>query len=125
MKHRTQQLNIRLTSGERAALQAAARKNGFRGVGEYIRAVAFSGGSPTDHTYKVVIHPADPDEGGFWAEVPALPGCNSQGETYEQTIVNIKQAIEGYLRMLIKLGQPIPVDKQPKRTTIAAVKVAV
>jgi len=80
---------------------------------------------PVEHTFKVVIHPADPDEGGFWAEVPALPGCNSQGETYEQTLLNIRQAVVGYLRMLIKTGQPIPVQKQPRVKTITAVKVAV
>jgi predicted RNase H-like HicB family nuclease len=125
MKRRSEQLNIRVTSQERSALEAAARKQGFRGLADYLRAVAFSGKIPAEHTYTVLIHPADADEGGFWAEVPALPGCNSQGETYEQTIEHTRQAIEGYLRMLVKLGKPIPSEKQPKSTTITAVKVAV
>ncbi len=44
---------------------------------------------------KVVIHHAD--EGGFWAEVPGLPGCYSQGETVAEVEANIREAIEGYL----------------------------
>ncbi len=77
------------------------------------------------HAFTVKIHPADPDERGYWAEVPALPGCNSQGDTYEETVANAKQAITGYLRMLVKLGEPIPAEKQPRRTTIETIKVAV
>ena len=44
---------------------------------------------------KVLVHPAE--EGGFWGEVPALPGCVSQGETLEELRVNIREAIEGWL----------------------------
>ena len=44
---------------------------------------------------KVIIHSAE--EGGFWAEVPALPGCYSQGETMEETLENIREAIECHL----------------------------
>jgi predicted RNase H-like HicB family nuclease len=46
---------------------------------------------------KVIFHKAE--EGGFWAEVPALPGCFSQGETIEETKVNIKEAIEAFLEI--------------------------
>jgi len=43
----------------------------------------------------------EPDEAGYFvAEVPALPGCLSQGETYEQAIENIKEAIEGWLEVM-------------------------
>jgi predicted RNase H-like HicB family nuclease len=44
---------------------------------------------------KVVIHPAA--EGGFWAEVPALKGCYSEGDTLEETLANIREAAEGWL----------------------------
>ncbi len=44
---------------------------------------------------KVLLHPAE--EGGFWAEVPALPGCVSEGETFEETLANIREAAEGWL----------------------------
>ena len=44
---------------------------------------------------KVIIHKAE--EGGYWAEVPALPGCVSQGESYDETLSNIQEAMEGWL----------------------------
>ncbi len=44
---------------------------------------------------KVVIH--DAEEGGFWAEVPAIPGCATQGETFEDLLSNLYEAIEGCL----------------------------
>lgn len=44
---------------------------------------------------KVIIHEAE--EGGFWAEVPALPGCVSQGESFEELLPNLYEAIEGCL----------------------------
>jgi predicted RNase H-like HicB family nuclease len=49
------------------------------------------------------------DEDGFYvAQVPGLPGCISQGKTREEAIVNIKDAIQGYLESLKKHGEPIP-----------------
>jgi len=44
---------------------------------------------------KAIIHKAD--EGGFWAEVPALPGCSTQAETLEELTVNLKDAITLWL----------------------------
>ena len=44
---------------------------------------------------KVVVHEAE--EGGYWGEVPALPGCASQGETVEELLRNLHEAVEGYL----------------------------
>ncbi|MGD9923146.1 MAG: type II toxin-antitoxin system HicB family antitoxin [Pseudorhodoplanes sp.] len=44
---------------------------------------------------KVVVHEAE--EGGFWGEVPAIPGCASQGETIEELLANLHEAIEGCL----------------------------
>jgi len=44
---------------------------------------------------KVVVHEAE--EGGFWAEVPAIPGCATQGETMDELLRNIQEAIEGCL----------------------------
>ena len=43
----------------------------------------------------VVIHEAE--EGGYWAEVPAIPGCATQGETFDQLLKNIYEAVEGCL----------------------------
>ena len=46
---------------------------------------------------KILIHPAE--EGGFWAEVPALPGCVSEGDTLEETLANVREAAEGWLEV--------------------------
>ncbi len=46
-------------------------------------------------TLKAIIHEAE--EGGFWAEVPALPGCVTQGETLPELEANLREAIQGWL----------------------------
>lgn len=52
--------------------------------------------------YAVVIHG---DAGsGFWAEVPALPGCYSQGETIDELMLNIREAISGVLEVMKEQG---------------------
>ena len=50
-------------------------------------------------TYDVVLHP-DLEDGGFWVECPALPGCVSQGDTVEESLEMIKDAIVGHLEIL-------------------------
>jgi len=55
--------------------------------------------------YTIIIHKAE--EGGYWAEVPALPGCYSQGEFLEETLENIKEAIETHLEVLKEEKQDI------------------
>ena len=54
---------------------------------------------------KVVVHEAE--EGGYWAEVPAIPGCATQGDTFEDLLKNLYEAIEGCLS----------VDIDPAETT--------
>jgi predicted RNase H-like HicB family nuclease len=44
---------------------------------------------------KVVVHEAE--EGGYWAEVPAIPGCATQGDTLEELMKNVHEAVEGCL----------------------------
>jgi predicted RNase H-like HicB family nuclease len=46
---------------------------------------------------KAIIHPAE--EGGYWAEVPALPGCITEGDSMEEVMANLKDAIEGWLHV--------------------------
>ena len=48
--------------------------------------------------YEVVMHP-DLEEGGFWVDCPSLPGCASQGDTVEETLETIKDAIKGHLEV--------------------------
>ena len=53
--------------------------------------------------YAVIIH-EDP-QGGFWGEVPALPGCYSQGETVDELKQNIREAIAGVLEVCREDGR--------------------
>lgn len=60
------------------------------------------------------------DEDGYWiAEVPSLPGCFSQGDTREEAIVNIKEAIDLYIEVLTDEGRPIPEDETQNAEIIA------
>ncbi len=54
---------------------------------------------------KVVIHEAE--EGGYWAEVPGIPGCATQGDTFEELLKNLYEAVEGCLSVDVE---------QPKST---------
>lgn len=48
---------------------------------------------------------------GYWiAECPSLPGCVSQGQTREEAVRNIKEAIDGYIAVLEDDGIPVPAD---------------
>lgn len=44
---------------------------------------------------KAIIHEAD--EGGYWAEIPSIPGCATQGDTFEELLTNIYEAVEACL----------------------------
>ena len=65
--------------------------------------------SNSEREYSVVVHEAD--EGGFWVEVPALPGCYSQGETVDEALAHVREAIEVYLEALSEEGAPTPRDE--------------
>jgi len=58
---------------------------------------------------KVVVHEAE--EGGFWAEVPAIPGCATQGDTLDELMKNIREAVEGCLSVEVKEPQRTDKDK--------------
>ncbi len=60
---------------------------------------------------KAVVHEAE--EGGFWAEVPALPGCVTEGNTIEELMSNLHEAIEGWLSVDVK-----PAAKSTKERVI-------
>lgn len=53
--------------------------------------------------YAVIIH--EEPEGGFWGEVPAIPGCYSQGETVEELLTNIRDAATGVLEVMREQGR--------------------
>ena len=58
---------------------------------------------------KVIVHEAE--EGGYWAEVPAIPGCATQGDTFDELLKNLYDAVEGCLSVDIKDIQISAKDK--------------
>ena len=58
---------------------------------------------------KVIVHEAE--EGGYWAEVPAIPGCASQGESMEELLQNLREAVEGCLSVELEDAGMEPGDK--------------
>jgi len=63
---------------------------------------------------KVIVHEAE--EGGFWAEVPAIPGCATQGETFDELLRNLYEAVEGCLSVDV---QDISISKTDRVMEIA------
>lgn len=68
--------------------------------------------------YLVYLEPAE--EGGYTVHRPALPGCVSQGDTVEEALAMIKDAIEGYVASLKKHGEPVPagLDESVERVEV-------
>ena len=58
---------------------------------------------------KVIVHEAE--EGGYWAEVPAIPGCATQGDTFDELLKNLYDAVEGCLSIDVKDIQISATDK--------------
>jgi predicted RNase H-like HicB family nuclease len=73
------------------------------------------------YTYTIHLEPAE--EGGFVVTVPSLPGCVTQGETYQEAIAMAQEVIEGFVEALAKAGQPIPVEPEPTRPVDALVQI--
>jgi predicted RNase H-like HicB family nuclease len=56
---------------------------------------------------KVIVHEAE--EGGYWAEVPAIPGCATQGDTFEELLQNLYEAVEACLAVDVE-----EIEEDPK-----------
>jgi len=73
------------------------------------------------YQYTAVFEP-DNETGGFTVTIPILPGCISEGDTFEEAVKNIKGAIQAYLLSLIKDGEQIP--RETERPVVGTVSVA-
>ena len=58
---------------------------------------------------KIVVHEAE--EGGYWAEVPSIPGCATQGEDFEDLLHNLYEAVEGCLSVDVAPTQSFESDR--------------
>ena len=64
---------------------------------------------------KVVIH--DAEEGGYWAEVPSIPGCATEGDSFEELLANLYEAVEGCLA--------VEVSEASRKPTAKVIEIAV
>lgn len=69
------------------------------------------------YNYTVIFEPAE--EGGYVAHVPALPGCATQGDTFEEAETMAKDAIETYLKALQDMHEEIPIE--PEKVIISRI----
>lgn len=76
------------------------------------------GAMVTHHEFEVVLTPEE--EGGYSVSVPALPGCTSQGQTREEALAMIREAIELDLASLEAHGDPLPAPVEIERVTVDA-----
>lgn len=72
-----------------------------------------------EYRFTVLIVPCE--EGGYFAMCPAFPGCHVEGETYEETLQEMRRAIDAFIEDYIEEGEAIPEDD----VTITTLKVAV
>ena len=72
--------------------------------------------------YQIILE-KDPSEGGYTVTVPGLPGCITEGDTFEEAVANAQEAIQGYLEALTKEGLPCP--PSAPELTFAEVEVAI
>ena len=75
----------------------------------------------TNYNFTVVI---EPDENGFHAFVPALPGCHTFGETLDETREHVAEAIELHVESMIEDGETVPVEREPVFVTRLSIPVA-
>lgn len=66
---------------------------------------------PKTYRYTIVLE-EDPDEGGYVVTVPDLPGCVTEGDTFDEAIAMAKEAISLYIETLIARGRPIPQGRE-------------
>jgi predicted RNase H-like HicB family nuclease len=67
-------------------------------------------------SFKVVLEPNE--SGGYTVYVPLLPGCISEGDTREEALANIKEAIELYIESLEADGEPIPSEESIEEAVV-------
>lgn len=71
------------------------------------------------YNFTVIIEPCE--EGGYYGECPSLPGCHVQAESYEETLDELRAAIDGMIEDYQKNGEVIPQDS----VTVTSLRVAV
>lgn len=73
--------------------------------------------------YAYTIHLEPDEDGGYTVTVPALPGCVTQGDTWEEALAMAEECIAGFLEALSKAGEPIPREPDPEKSVEGFVRV--
>jgi len=76
----------------------------------------------SEYQFTVVI---EPDEQGYHAFVPTLPGCHSFGDSVEEAQTNIREAIEVHVESMLEDGESVPVERNPVFITRLSVPISV
>lgn len=71
--------------------------------------------------YTAIFEPAE--EGGYVVTVPTLPGCVTEGDTLEEAMEMVKDAISGYIASLKKHGEPIPQESGPSLVSVIDIPI--
>ncbi len=71
------------------------------------------------YNYKVIIEECE--EGGFYAECPAFPGCHIEGETYEETMKEMKETVKNFIENYRSRNEDLPSDN----FSVTSVQVAI
>ena len=71
--------------------------------------------------YTVIFEPAE--EGGYVVSVPALPGCVTEGDTFEEAMEMVRDAISGYIASLRKHGESIPQENGPSLMSVIDIPI--
>ncbi len=74
-------------------------------------------------TLTYTIHLEEAEEGGYTVTVPALPGCVTEGDTYEEAIEMARDAIRLYVESLIEDGEAVPTEANPRHIMDLPVQV--
>ena len=74
-----------------------------------------------EHEYQFTIIMEPCEEGGYYAECPSLPGCHVQGDTYEETLSEMRSALSAFLDDYRNEGEAIPEDS----VTVTYLKIAI
>ncbi|VFM95472.1 MAG: Predicted nuclease of the RNAse H fold, HicB family [Candidatus Kentron sp. G] len=68
---------------------------------------------------KILFHQAE--EGGFWAEIPGLPGCISEGDDFDETLANIREAAEGWIA--VATDRALSREKSSEKAQVAEIEL--
>lgn len=78
----------------------------------------------TGNWFAVVLEPDHEEPGRYNVRVPTLPGCLTYGESIDDALANAREAITGYVAVLIEMGKTVPIEDHPVVATSIVIPAA-